>query len=226
MILNIHTATEKAFVVLCNEEKIIDFASNDDPKLHSGFLHTAIDDLFKKTKINWNDIQAIGVTHGPGSYTGIRVGLAAAKGLCYARNLPLITFNTLELIAASITNELDIKEKSYMLCPMVDARRMEVFMCLYNEKKDEIIPPTAKIIDASFMTELDNEIPVYFAGSGIQKCQPLTDSSIFHFHPEIEITPQSICEVSLQKWTAKQFTDVVAVDALYLKEVYFFPKKS
>lgn len=226
MIINLHTSTETAFVVFCKEGELLGFQQNDDQKTHSGFIHQSIQKLFHQTKTCWNDVQAIGVTHGPGSYTGIRVGMAAAKGLCYARNLPLITYNTLELIKTSILINIHITEKEFLICPLIDARRMEVFTCIYDSNGQEILPPCAAILNADFLELLNKQIRVYIAGSGVAKMKAFTNQAHLQFLDQITITPQSICKVATEKFNEQSFQNPVAADALYLKEVYFFPTKS
>src|SRR5687768_2649863 len=121
LILNIDTATETAMVSLAENDSILSFAVNNNQKDHASFLHPAIQDIINKTNKTIGEVDAVAVTSGPGSYTGIRVGMAAAKGLCYALQKPLITLNTLEVIALSSIEK--IKEDA-LYCPMIDARRM------------------------------------------------------------------------------------------------------
>ena len=129
--------------------------TNEDPKSHAAFLHTAIHKILHNNDISVNDLKAIGVTNGPGSYTGIRVGLATAKGLCYALKIPLITFNTLEVMAVSAIE--NIKDKNAFYCPMIDARRMEVFTAVYDADMNPVEQPSAiDLADKSYQEYLAN----------------------------------------------------------------------
>jgi tRNA threonylcarbamoyladenosine biosynthesis protein TsaB len=143
-ILNIHTATEIAIANLTKNGIVIGTFTNYDTKRHAVFLHTIIHELLQTNNVDIKQLSAVGVSVGPGSYTGLRVGLAAAKGLCYALGISLITFNSLELMALSAA--MLIEDKNALYGPMIDARRMEVFTAVYNYLLKELIPPTVLIL--------------------------------------------------------------------------------
>jgi tRNA threonylcarbamoyladenosine biosynthesis protein TsaB len=166
-ILNIHTATETAMVNICNGPEVLATLFNQDTKQHASFLHTAIDQLLSENQIQMHQLKAIGVSNGPGSYTGIRVGLAAAKGLSYALQIPMITFNTLEVMAITAVNE--IKNEDAYYCPMIDARRMEVYTAVYNYQLKEIISPQAMILSENSFEEIAQQQEVIFFGNGSEK---------------------------------------------------------
>ena len=176
-ILNIHTATEQAIVAICKGETVLDTLTNEDPKCHAAFLHEAINKVLHNNDIPMTKLKAIGVTNGPGSYTGIRVGLAAAKGLCFALGIPLITYNTLEVMAISAIDE--IKDKNALYCPMIDARRMEVFTAMYKADMNIVEEPSAKILaDGSYEEYLRNKA-IYFFGNGSKKMQNISISNTY-----------------------------------------------
>ena len=129
LILNIDTALETAFVCLSNGNEVLQSSVNETQKDHATWLHTAITNLLQKTGHSVNELEAVAVSIGPGSYTGLRVGLASAKGFCYALNIPLIAISTLKIIALAASNEV---QGATIICPMIDARRMEVFTLLYD----------------------------------------------------------------------------------------------
>ena len=147
-LLNIHSATETAIINLMAGQEILSTLCNHETKQHAFFLHTAIKELLREQGIGIKNLNAIGVSSGPGSYTGIRVGLATAKGLCYALNIPLITYNSLELMALSARN--NAKDEIAFYCPMIDARRMEVYTAIYNFNMEEIESPSAQILTENF----------------------------------------------------------------------------
>ncbi|MFI5194959.1 MAG: tRNA (adenosine(37)-N6)-threonylcarbamoyltransferase complex dimerization subunit type 1 TsaB, partial [Chitinophagales bacterium] len=136
MLLLINTATEQASVALAEGGKVLFLEENPSPKQHAAWLHPAIRRMLASAKINAEHLQAVSVSAGPGSYTGLRVGMAAAKGLCFALKIPLITVGTLQLMADAMVAQA--KEKKALICPMIDARRQEVFTALYSAEMEEI----------------------------------------------------------------------------------------
>src|SRR6186713_64350 len=144
LILNIDTATEQGGICLAKEGKPLALATNKEPKDHAGWLHPAIEKLMRETGHRMKDLQAVAITAGPGSYTGLRVGMAAAKGFCYALDIPLITESTLKVMAFAAREQ---SSPTGLLCPMIDARRMEVFTALYSTDLVEIMPATAMVIE-------------------------------------------------------------------------------
>jgi tRNA threonylcarbamoyladenosine biosynthesis protein TsaB len=167
LILNIDTALNVASVCLSADEQVLQFAENKNQKEHSGWLHDTIQQLFKNEKLQIQELAAVAVTIGPGSYTGLRVGLSAAKGLCYALDIPLIAVNSLFLIA-STGNEA----KADLICPCIDARRMEVFTAMYNSSLEEILSPHALIIDSNSFSSFLRNKTISFCGNANEKMKP------------------------------------------------------
>ena len=213
-ILNIHTATETALINLMADEKILGAFSNDVTKHHASFLHTAVKELLQEHNILINDLDAIGVSCGPGSYTGIRVGLATAKGLCYALKIPLITYNSLEVMAISATNFA--KDHTACYCPMIDARRMEVYTAIYNYDMEEITPPSAIILNENSFAEILNCNKVLFSGSGAYKFQQIKKhtNAVFLYQ---SITAESLAKISWKKYVKNDFENVPYAQPLYIK---------
>ena len=221
-ILNIHTATEEAIVNICDGEKILATLYNNDPKHHATFLHTAIKEILEGVKIAPKHLNAVGVTRGPGSYTGIRVGLAAAKGLCFALNIPLITINTLEVMAHSLKSE--IQDADALYCPMIDARRMEVFTAIYDFNLREVFAPRAVILDSSIFSSIAQGKKLIFSGNGCIKLRDNNELLNTEFHPKITITSKSLASCGEFKFSNANFDDIAYSSAEYLKEFYLFPK--
>ncbi|HEY5370249.1 MAG TPA: tRNA (adenosine(37)-N6)-threonylcarbamoyltransferase complex dimerization subunit type 1 TsaB [Hanamia sp.] len=218
-ILNIHTTTENAVVNLCNASKVITTLENPDPKKHASFLHMAVEQILNDTGVKANDLSAVGVTCGPGSYTGIRVGLASAKGLCFALNIPLISLNTLEIMGLSLIEI--VKDKNALYCPMVDARRMEVFSAVYGHDLKEVIPASAVVLSENTFQDLIAAQPVYFSGSGVPKLKKLNSQlPDSRFFSEVSISSESLCACSWEKFQAKIFENIENASPLYLKEFY------
>ena len=218
-ILNIHTATETAIINLTAGKEIVDVSTSNELKQHASFLHTGIRDLVKKNGINLKDLNAVGVSIGPGSYTGIRVGLATAKGLCYALNIPLIVYNTLELIALTAINYAEDAEGLY--CPTIDARRMEVYAALYNYNMVELKEPYATIIHKNSFDDILSVNKIYFSGSGREKFKAINENSNAVFINE-EISSKAIAIISIRKFQKKVFENITQAEPLYIKEFYTF----
>ena len=217
-ILNIHTATDTAIVNLGNGEEIIATISNTISRQHAAYLHTAIHRILKENHVSINQLRAVGVTNGPGSYTGIRVGLAAAKGLCYALKIPLITFNTLEIMARSAIEST--RDAQALYCPMIDARRMEVYTAIYNYDLKEIMPPSAIVLtEASFGKQLQSQ-PVYFFGGGSDKFETLAIRIPQPYFINQDISSRELYKISRQKFQKKEWDDVASAAPLYLKDFY------
>ncbi len=216
-ILNIHTATETAIVNLSRDGDTLRTMTNDDTKNHAAFLHSAIDELLKREGVPFKKLDAIGITSGPGSYTGIRVGLAAAKGFCYALNIPLITFNTLEVMALSAA--MLEKDREALYCPMIDARRMEVYTALYSYDLKEIEPPSAKILDENSFEKYKHLNRIILSGSGNKKFNGLIKPTNFFFS-DSNISSESLTIFSLDKFKKSEHENLVYSHPLYIKEFY------
>src|ERR1700738_4487907 len=154
LILNMDTATETASISLSKGGISLALSENKEQKEHAAWLHSAVEKMMQETGYRMRDLQAVAVTAGPGSYTGLRVGMAAAKGFCYALDIPLITENTLKVMAFAAREQTS---DAGLLCPMIDARRMEVFTAIFQRDLKELMPTTAMVIDGnSFSTWLSS----------------------------------------------------------------------
>ncbi len=218
LILSIDTATEIASVCLSKDSNILSLRENHIQKDHAGFVNVAIDELFADAKLTLKDIDAVAVTSGPGSYTGLRVGLATAKGLCYALQKPLITLNTLHVmttaaIAATHNDEVDL------YCPMIDARRMEVFTGLFTATLAEVLPPMAMELNHnSFDTYIVLNKILYF-GNGSTKFQPLITKNNASFLT-IQHNATHLVSLAEQSFTTERFTDIAYSEPNYLKAFF------
>lgn len=227
LLLHIDTATEQASVCLSREEKILGMVSSQEQKNHAGFVQPAIQQLLADNGCTMQELDAISVTAGPGSYTGLRVGLATAKGISYALQKPLILVNTLEVMARAILR--DLKEQQIqpasgtLLCPMIDARRMEVFTALYTLDLAETQAPYALILEEDCFSDILANQPVIFSGSGHLKLKQLVNSlnaSYSHIlHNAADLTAPA-----LSAYHSGQFASLAYSEPLYVKE-FFDPKK-
>ncbi|MCH5600314.1 tRNA (adenosine(37)-N6)-threonylcarbamoyltransferase complex dimerization subunit type 1 TsaB [Niabella ginsengisoli] len=145
LILNIDTAIDKGSICISDGLNVITFDQNEKRNEQAGWLHEAIQNAFQKTGMDMKNLDAVAVSNGPGSYTGLRIGLASAKGFCYALKKPLICINTLQIMASAVKN----KAKD-LICPMIDARRMEVFTAVFNKELELYQEPFARVDPTEF----------------------------------------------------------------------------
>lgn len=221
-ILNIHTSTETAIINLSKDEAVLGTFINDNTRQHAAFLHISIRELLKTNNIGIKKLSAVGVSAGPGSYTGIRVGLSTAKGLCYALNIPLITFNSLELMAKSAAKY--VKDENALYCPMIDARRLEVFTAVYDFNMLELIPPSAIILNENSFDEILKLNKIYFSGSGMDKFKNIA-RSVNSFFINEGISTKSMASISWEKFKKSNFENIPYAQPLYVKEFHTVFKK-
>ena len=219
-ILNIETATKNCSVSLSkNGETIALREIAEEGYSHAEKLHVFIEEIISESTIAFQDLNAIAVSQGPGSYTGLRIGVSSAKGLCFALNIPLIAIDTLQSLAAQIT----ISEGT--IIPMIDARRMEVFSAIYDRTLNTIKPVSAEIItEESYQ---DNEEQIHFIGDGASKCKELLHKTNFIFHDEI-IYPSSkqMSLLSFEKYKKSDTVDVAYFEPLYVKDFMIMKRKA
>lgn len=219
-ILNIDTATEIAQVSIAKDGLVLRSTINTVQKDHAAFVQPAIKSILADAGIGLSAVDAIAVMAGPGSYTGLRVGMASAKGLCYALNKPLIAINTLESMAmAALLTLPDIEDK--WLCPMLDARRNEVFTAIYDHSLDIILPPVALVLDEHSYAEYLSKKQLVFFGNGSEKWKKLSLNGNASFQC-VNIDPISMCILSFQKFSQKppKFEDPAYLEPLYIKEFH------
>ena len=217
LLLNIDTAGENAVITISKGEKILVAVANKKQKEHASFLHNAVKDLLLEIDITIKDLDAVAVVSGPGSYTGLRVGMASAKGFCYALQIPLITIPTLELMATFAVNKINDKESFY--CPMIDARRMEVFTAVYTYDLVETIKPTALLLEENSFEALLKEKRVYFSGNGAFKLNNLIKNNKAFFIDE-EHCAETTAMLANKYYERNNFSDVAYASPFYLKEFY------
>ena len=214
LILNIDTAVDTASLCLAESDKILSLEKNERQKDHAAWLHPAIKEIFDKNNRELKTIDAIAVTGGPGSYTGLRIGMTAAKGICYALNKPLIILNTLQVMANAARNET-----ADLLCPMIDARRMEVFTAIFSKDLQTIKEPAAiEINEKSFDEDLLTNTICFF-GNGSIKFRPIKKNQKAIFSSVISDAAAMI-SLSEEKFKQKEFADLAYAEPLYLKEFH------
>jgi tRNA threonylcarbamoyladenosine biosynthesis protein TsaB len=212
IILNIETATKNCSVALAKDGKTIvckELATENFS--HAEKLHVFIEQILVESKVQFSELNAIAVSQGPGSYTGLRIGVSSAKGFSYALNIPLIAVDTLQLLAKQINIDKGI------ILPMIDARRMEVFSAMYDSNYNQIRATQAEIIDESSYQEISETI--HLVGDGIGKfTNTLTDEK-FVFHNEVVYpSANEMSALSFEKFQNADFVDVAYFEPFYLKD--------
>jgi len=224
LILNIDTANTTASISIAKDGHILGEAFNTEQKDQGAFIQPAIQSIAKNIGISLAELSAIAVVAGPGSYTGLRVGMASAKGLCYAISKPLITIGTLKLLAYQAIRQVNNNQNDMpiLFCPMVDARRMEVFTAVYNKNLDTILSPSALIIDVNSFANLLLNNKIIFFGDGAAKWQQLSHFENAHF---IQLKNKTLYmnELSFKKFSNLEFADLAYTEPIYIKEFYSGP---
>ena len=222
LLLNIDCSLEKAFVCIAKNGAPLRSRFCETQKQHAGFIHEAIQELLKDVQLELSDISAIAVAEGPGSYTGLRVGMSSAIGLCYALQKPFIRISTLQMIAKDVVQTI-VHEKA-MICSMVDARRMEVFTALYDEGLNEKISPCALVLTKDSFTDILSNQVVYFCGNGSPKFKEIIDNTNAIFCTENDLV-SSMAALSYQAFLSNDFSDFVSSEPNYIKEYVNFGSK-
>lgn len=240
MILQIETATTVCSVALAKDGKIIAFKQVDQRNIHAEVITVFIEELLVETSSHYADIDAIAVSCGPGSYTGLRIGISTAKGLCFALDKPLIAIETLESMAQGIIDDpallstfnlqpstLNPQVSTLLLCPMIDARRMEVYTAIFNINGENIVPTAAEIIDEHSFAGLLKENKILFFGDGAEKCREvLGHNANVYFLPEFTNSATHLTKKAAEKFAKKDFEDVAYFEPFYLKDFIAGKKKT
>ncbi|MDO6802434.1 tRNA (adenosine(37)-N6)-threonylcarbamoyltransferase complex dimerization subunit type 1 TsaB [Wenyingzhuangia sp. 1_MG-2023] len=221
LILNIETSTKNCSVSIAKEGTCIALKEeNNGNYSHAEKLHVFIEDILKEQQLKISDLDAIAVGKGPGSYTGLRIGVSTAKGLAYAADIPLIAIDTLKALAKSITIEKGL------IVPMIDARRLEVYSAIFDANFDLVRDVEAQIIDeTSFKTYFDANQTLYFLGDGAAKCKSILTNSNTVFIDDHFPSTQEMCALAELKFKDKAFEDTAYFEPFYLKDFMVTPSK-
>lgn len=215
LILSLETSTDVCSVALHDSRSLLSQAEIREPQAHAAKLAPLIAQVTSAAGVAVKDVEAVAITSGPGSYTGLRIGTSTAKGLCYALDIPLIAVGSLELLAYEGSAH---NSSRALLCPMIDARRMEVYCLVADELLRMIEPVSAKVIDGNTFLELLDSREMLFFGNGAAKCKDVIRHSNASFIPGIY--PQASClgVLAADKFHLGEFEDPVAFKPSYLKE--------
>ncbi len=217
LILCMDTSTETGSIALSRDGNIIARQNNASQKDHAAWIHTAIRDLCNEHHIALSQLQAVAAAAGPGSYTGLRVAMSTAKGLCFSLNIPLIAINTLTMMAAGFLSEnVDAIQPDDTICPMIDARRMEVFTAMYSTRLDEILEPAALVLDTTSFAEQLQQSRIYFFGNGAAKFRQLVNipNAVFGEYTPDAAHLANLAEIHFKKG---QFDDLAYTAPIYVK---------
>lgn len=215
-ILSLETATRTCSVALHQDTALLGLQEVHLDKSHSSRLHVLIDDLLRYCEVERRQLDAVAVSIGPGSYTGLRIGVSAAKGIGFALDIPVIAVNTLAAMARSQSGS---NVAGAWLCPMLDARRMEVYCQLLNQDGEQLWDTRPLIVDeGSFQAEL-NQHPILFFGDGSTKCRPLLEHHPnAYFAADVMPSARWVGELAQPKFERQEFEDLAYFVPLYLKE--------
>jgi tRNA threonylcarbamoyladenosine biosynthesis protein TsaB len=210
-------------VAISNNTELIAFKEIDNGYTHAENLHVFIKELLSSTKTTLSDLNAISISSGPGSYTGLRIGFSAAKGLAYALNIPLITIETLKSISYSVlNNSLD----NTLFCPLIDARRMEVYCAVYNYELETIMPVQALILNEESINVFNRQQPICFFGDGMPKAKELLQQlPNVTFIENVTFSAKSMIELAYAKFLKNDFEDIAYAEPNYIKDFFFTTSK-
>ncbi|MBS4064863.1 MAG: tRNA (adenosine(37)-N6)-threonylcarbamoyltransferase complex dimerization subunit type 1 TsaB [Chitinophagaceae bacterium] len=217
-LLCIDASVQTASVALIRESTLLAVKTCEQQREHAAFIQPAIRELLQEQHILPSQLIAVAVTAGPGSYTGLRIGMASAKGLCYALNIPLITMNTLELMAAAALQQLN-RSDSFLLCPLIDARRMEVFTAVYNQHLEQLLHPQALILESNSFHELLLNNPVYFFGNGAPKWETICRHANARFLT-VQWNAASMVGKAWELFSQNSFASLAYATPFYGKDFY------
>ena len=212
--MNIDTAVVTASLCLAKDDAVMKLKINPSQKDHASWLHVAIKEMMEEAGISLQQLDAIAVSSGPGSYTGLRVSMATVKGLCYALQKPLITVGTLKMMAVAAR-----EASTDLLCPMIDARRMEVFTAVYDHFLSEILSPVNIILDNESFKGLLEKHSILFFGNGSEKFSSLISHPNASFKNQ-EATAEHMTGLSYSQFKNKEFADLAYTEPYYGKAFY------
>tara|TARA_B100002052_G_C15845117_1_gene582082 strand:+ start:317 stop:1015 length:699 start_codon:yes stop_codon:yes gene_type:complete len=221
-ILCIDTTSEFCSVSLFINQNLIENNNSKIERSHSKLLIKLIDDTLNNNKLKIADIDIFSISKGPGSYTGLRIGLSSIKGFCYALNKPLVSINTLKILAISALENID--DKDFILCPMIDARRMEVYTKSFDHNLNELSNDQSIILEKDTFENFKDK-KVYFFGDGSDKYKKIVNRKNFIFLDNINPDSKFMGQLSYDKFINRNFEDLSSFEPNYIKDFYLIKKK-
>ena len=194
--------------------------------VHAEKLAVFVNELLTESSLNITDLNAIAISSGPGSYTGLRIATSLAKGLCYPFNTPLISLSSLLVLAEKFIHENgNSMEQDDLICPLMDARRMDVFTAVYSSHGEIIFPPAAIELQSDFLSELLNTRRIHFIGNGASKLASLIHHPNANYFPDFKTSSSSMSLLAFQKFLTTSFENLAYFEPDYLKEAFITPSK-
>lgn len=218
-ILHIETSSELCSVALSINDKCIDLELSNEKNAQSTLLTVMIDDILKRNNLSANQLQAVAVSKGPGSYTGLRIGVSTAKGLAFALDIPLLSVDTLKCIAQKAKEQIADTDK-YIIASVSDARRMEVYYGFYDQHCNSLSPVNTEILEVDSFASMLNASKTYFVGSGAAKSSEIITHKNAHFLLNIQATADAMVHEAYLNYTQQKFEDIAYFEPFYLKEFY------
>ena len=219
IILYIETATDVCSVALSRGAEVIGLKEEAGGNNHAKHLLPFVDEVLKQGGCTVSDLNGVAVSVGPGSYTGLRIGVSTAKGIAYTAGIPVMAVGTLESIAQGARESwTDASAEPLQIVPMLDARRMEVFTTRYRFDMQSLEEVSAKIVDENTFAELLSEHKVLFCGNGMPKCREILSANPNAFFAEVPVSAKSMLPAALRKWQNSDFENVAYFEPFYLKE--------
>ena len=222
-ILQIETATQVCSAAISIDGKTVALKEETAQNIHAGSLTLFIEEVMQAVSLEYRDLDAIAVSKGPGSYTGLRIGVSTAKGLCFALDKPLLAVDTLQMMASGFLSE--VEDYAGLVCPMIDARRMEVFTAIYDTKLNLLSPVAAIIIDECSFSEELKVTPVTFIGDGALKCAAVLQSENAIFSPSNFNSASNMSTIAFELYCKGKFSDLAYFEPYYLKDFVLTPSK-
>lgn len=216
-ILHIETSTDACSVAVSQDGALIFHEEDLEGPSHAQKLGTFVDEALSFTDNHAIPFDAVAVSCGPGSYTGLRIGVSMAKGICYARDLKLIALPTLEVMCVPVLLGHDLPDDA-LLCPMIDARRMEVYTAVYTRGLKPVVKTDAVVIDETSFADLLDKHPVYFFGNGSDKCEGVIEHPNAHFIKGLKPLAKNMYPLAEKAHAMGQFEDVAYFEPYYLKD--------
>ena len=218
-ILYIETATDVCSVALSKGTEIIGLKEEAGGNNHAKHLLPFVDEVLKQAEASMTDINGVAVSIGPGSYTGLRIGVSTAKGIAYTAGIPVMAISTLESIAQGAkTLWSGTSTETVQIVPMIDARRMEVFTTRYDFNMQSLEEISSKIVDENTFAELLSKEKVLFCGNGMPKCKEILSAFPNAKFMDAPISAKNMLPAALRKWQKQEFEDVAYFEPFYLKE--------
>ncbi|SKB38912.1 tRNA (adenosine(37)-N6)-threonylcarbamoyltransferase complex dimerization subunit type 1 TsaB [Maribacter arcticus] len=222
VILNLETSSTNCSVCLAKDGVILAMKElNSENYSHAEKLHVFIEEVMNEAALKMQDLEAIAVSKGPGSYTGLRIGVSAAKGLCYAMDVPLVSVSTLK----SMASQLKSVDEDALVIPVLDARRMEVYSAVFDNHLNQVRETKAEIIDEQSFEAYIGSTSVHFLGSGAEKIKGIFNSDNLTFHLDVVPSAKEMALISFDKFKNKDFEDVAYFEPYYLKDFVLQTKK-